>query len=269
LSAFFILGGFDELPGHEKFKPLNLFTSPHKSTSPLGDGFGTTVRLQDPFVIVSAPNADGDGGPGAGAVYVYETDLKKKWEIIQTIATGGGNDHVGAMEVNLADNLLFISATGTPLQPIPHETIHNQDFSGAVLVNRLNRRLEEGQQWWIPIQTIDKRTPGLGELTHTSTAALLDSEPATKEQRGAHFGLQMSYDPQGQWLMVGAPNQKNVDLHGNELANSGAVYLFRLGDRGVFQFVQKITHPKKPSAHDHFGANVRVYGRFALISNSP
>lgn len=269
MSTLFILGAIDELTGHEKFKALTVFESSDAGDPLLGDGFGTTVRLQDPFVIVSAPNATIDGAPGAGAVYVYETDLKKKWELIQVISSAGANDHVGGMQVDLSDNLLFVSAVGTPLEPIPHETIENQDFSGSVLVHKVNRRLEEGEQWWIPIQTLDKKTPGLHELTDTSLEALRSIEPSTKHQKGAHFGLQMSYDPEGQWLMVGAPNQMNTDIHGKELHNSGAVYLFRLDDRGGFKFVQKIMNPKKVSSHDHFGANVRVYGRFALISNSP
>ena len=202
-------------------------------------------------------------------VYIFK-ESDKKWETIQTISTAGSSDNVGSLQVDLENNILLISATGTPLQPIPNETVNNQDFSGALLIYKLNRREGEGDQWWDLIQTLDRNTHGLEDLTLSSAGALNPNQLPTLFQQGAYFGLQAKYNQENRLLLVSAQYQQNKDASGNPIINSGAVYAFRMNrERGKFELIQKITNPDGPSSNDTFGANVRLHGNYALISNSP
>jgi len=254
---------------HYKFTANKTFTGTVQGDPLLGDGFGTTVRTNKHFLVVAAPIAEHKGAAGAGIVYVFQKNLKK-WETIQKITAGGSSDNVGGFQADLSNNIMVISATGTPLELIPNETIDNQDFSGALMVYKLNRRIGEGTEWWVPVQVIDKTTPGLEELTNATPESLNPNQLMTNAQRGAHFGLQATLNKNNHLLLVSAHHQQHSDIHGNQIMNAGAVYALKLDhESGCYKFMQKLENPDGPSHNDTFGANVRLHGNYALISNSP
>lgn len=269
IAALLLLCPSVDLDAHTKFKAKKVLKGSFKGDPIMGDGFGTSSKLSNRFVVIGAPNATVEGSEGAGAVYLYQEE-DNKYIKLQTFLSNGAHDHLGQMQVDLHDNLLFISAVGTPLGAIPNETPENQHFSGSVLIYKLNRRLGEGEQWWSLIQTLDREIPELAELSHVSAGALKKGASIEEHQQGAYFGHQLSYDPDKRRLFVGAQYQKNSDLDGNELINSGAVYVFKFDSfHGKFKFEQKLTNPKKIQANDNFGSQVKVCGNYALVSNSP
>lgn len=269
LTALLLLCTSVDLQAHTKFKPLKLLKGSLKGDSIVGDGFGTSTKLNNRFVVIGAPNATVDGAEGAGAVYLYQEE-EGKYIKLQTFTSDGGHDHLGQMQVDLHDNLLFLSAVGTPLGAIPNETVENQHFCGSVLVYKLNRRLGEGEQWWTLIQTIDTKTPGLEDLTEASLEALRNPQDVHKHQQGALLGHQLSFDPVTQRLFVGAQYQQNIDMDGNTLINSGAVYVFKFDTfHGKFKLEQKLLNPEKMEENGTFGAHVKVCGHYALVSTSP
>lgn len=267
----FLILIFSQTSAVERYIPSKkIFKGEIEGHPLLGDGYGTTVRVNDHFVVVAAPQAQPNEAEGAGAVYIYTKNNKRRWEINQTISPLGSSDRIGGFQVDLEDNILLLSATGTPLGPIPNETVDNQDFSGAILVYKLNRRQGEGIQWWNLVQTIDRFTPGLEDLTLAGPTALRSNGPVTEHQQGAHFGLQMHYDKKMGLLLVGAQYQKGEDANGHHLKNAGAVFAFKHCKKtGKFVFLQKITNPEGCRENDTFGANVRIHGNYALISNFP
>lgn len=269
LAALSLLCPSVDLDAHTKFKATKILKGSFEGDPTHGDGFGTSSKLNDRFIVVGAPNATVEGAEGAGAVYLYQEE-ENKYIKLQTFTSDGAHDHLGQMQVDLHDNLLFISAVGTPLGAIPNETKENQHFSGSVLVYKLNRRLGEGEQWWSLIQTLDQEMPELKELSHVSKGALQADAPIDEHQQGAFFGHQLSYDPDTKRLFVGAQFQENMDLDGNPLINAGAVYVFKFDTyHGKFKFEQKLTNPVAPQANDNFGAHVKVCGHYALVSNTP
>ena len=269
LAALLLLCTSVDLHAHTKFKALKILKGHLKGDPIVGDGYGTSMKLNDRFVVIGAPNATVDVAEGAGVVYLYQQE-EKKYIKLQTFTSDGGHDHLGQMQVDLHDNLLFLSAVGTPLGAIPNETIENQEFTGSVQVYKLNRRLGEGEQWWTLIQTIDTKTAGVEDLTEASLKALRNPKDVHKHQQGALFGHQLSYDPITHRLFVGAQYQENTDMDGNKLINSGAVYVFKFDTfHGKFKLEQKLINPEQPEENGTFGAHVKVCGHYALVSTSP
>lgn len=269
LAALTLLCPSFDLDAHTKFKATKVLKGSFKGDHLVGDGYGTSCKLNNRFVVVGAPNATVKEADGAGVVYLYQ-EVEKKYLKLQTFTSDGAHDHLGEMQVDLHDNMLFISATGTPLGAIPNETVENQHFAGSVLVYKLNRRLGEGEQWWTLIQTLDQNTPGLEDLTLASKEALHKENHPAKYQQGASFGHNLSYDPETRRLFVGAQYQQNMDNDGNELINSGTVFVFKFDTyHGKFKLEQQLTNPEGSRSNERFGSQVKVCGHYALVSAAP
>jgi hypothetical protein len=268
LFAAVLLASLPILADGSDFRPLASFSGDTAipGSPAFGNGFGQTVHLHPSknFLFVASPVARPDGKVVGGAVYVYRKQ-GRQWLLNQTITTGGTSDHLGGFRIEANGKWLFISAIGTPLGPINPDTVDQQDLTGAIQIYKLD---DDSNQWQFH-QSIDRTTPGLEELTPSSSLGLNVTVPAFLVQQGASFGLNFSLDrPHGQ-LLVGAQYQQHTDPLGAPQINSGTVYAFRYA-AGDDQWVltQRITNPEGTSANDTFGANLVLDGDLALISNA-
>lgn len=244
----------------------SLKSSPTLPGSPqFGDAYGQGVLLHGNYLFVAAPVARPLGLTIAGAIYVYRRSGEgSPWQNTQIITTNGLSDHIGGFKMEARDETLFFSAVGTPVGPIPNDTLGNQNFTGSVQIYHLGKN---GQ--WTFGQSIDSSIPGLQDLTPVSGAAALNPFiPAFLNQQGASLGLFFSVDTKSEVMLVGAEYQAGVDAAHHALVNAGAVYAFKNNKAtGRWQLVQKLTNPDGMSANDTFGANVVLNGDMALISN--
>src|SRR5262249_49333238 len=143
-----------------------------------------------------------------------------QWVQTQILTTNGVLDHFSALKIYREDQWLFISGIGTPLG----ETIlKNKDFTGSLLIYRL----ADDSSTWIFHQSIDRKTPGLENLTVIDPASLAVfpdfPAPAFTASLGAIFGISFAVDLDAERLLVGASTQTNGNL-----INSGGVYAFQL-----------------------------------------
>jgi hypothetical protein len=226
--------------------------------TPLGDAYGINIYAKDDFLFVDAPVASTSGKDGEGAVYVYKNS-NQGWINTQILTTNGTLDHFGANKVVKINNWLFVAALGTPIGSLPVDT--PQNFSGSIRIYRLN---PSGQ--FVFVQTIDRSTPGLEDLTFVDPTGILP--PNVKEQ-GAAFGISFDIDENDNILLVGAPSQANIDHNLQPLINTGKVYSFKFNlDMGVFTLMESFTNPDGLQANDGFGACIRINKNYALISNA-
>lgn len=231
----------------------------------IGDGFGQTVKIYDKWLFVASPEASPDGKTGQGAIYVYRK-RDNTWLNTQIITTNGISDHLGDFQIEMHDKWLFLSAVGTPIGANQDDVALHQDFTGAVLIYRYDPL----DRLWKFSQSIDRTTPGLSELTPASPPTIPQdpASPPSQDQQGACFGLRFGVDLKSKIMLVGAQFQQGVDVAGCPIKNSGAVYAFKLNEKGQWVFTQKITNPDGMAADDVFGANIAIRGRLALISNA-
>ena len=61
LAACLLLCPSFDLDAHTKFKPLKVLKGSIKGDAVVGDGYGTSSKLNDRFVTVGAPNAKVEG----------------------------------------------------------------------------------------------------------------------------------------------------------------------------------------------------------------
>lgn len=226
-----------------------------------GSGFGTVVHLHqnENYLFISAPFARAANEVVAGAVYVYKR-VQGDWELLQILETDGVTDHLGSLNVYTEGKWLFISAIGTPIGP--GTTILQQNITGAIAVYKFSDQSEKYEFR----QLIDKNIPGLEGLTPTSLAGLDVTIPAFFNQQGASFGLTFSVNVKRGLLLVGAQYQQHSNDTGT-LINSGSVYALKLSENDEWTFLQEIVSPDGPAANDTFGANVKMCGDLAIITN--
>lgn len=239
-----------DLPGFDRFGPN------------FGNGFGTVASLHPTknFLFISASLTAPENRIIPGAVLVYKK-RGSEWENIQIIETLGTGDHLGSITLQAHGKWLFISAIGTPIGDDGSLSTSN-DFTGSLRIYKLHKKTDQ----WQLHQTIDKFTPGLEDLTPTTSFSA--TQPDQVQQQGAIFGFRFSVDLARGLLLVGAQNQQNRDAAGNSLINSGATYAFHLLSKsGEWKLDQKITNPEGAQPNDRFGSEIALYDDLALVSN--
>jgi len=264
LSFIFLSISFNSLNAETAYVPVQtLLPRQDIPFNPAaGTGFGVTVLVKDDFAFVTSPFVRPDNKPIEGAVYVY----KKKggeWVNTQILETHGDSDHLGLFQVELHGRWLFISSIGTPVGLIPNDVLTNQNFSGSVVIYKLNRK---GQ--FELFQIIDRSLPGLENLSVISPAALNPAIPAFLNEQGANFGLHFDVDLENQTMIVGAQYQAAVDGTGATLINVGAAYILKQNSDKTWSLSQKLVSPDGPRANDSFGGNVALHDGVALVSSA-
>ena len=67
-----------------------------------------------------------------------------------------------------------------------------------------------------------------------------------------------------QWLFIGAPEEDEDENNMNTILNSGAVYVYKIDQSGMFQFSQKIVSPNRSDSRG-FGISVEIDGNTAVV----
>jgi hypothetical protein len=246
------------------FEPIATLTPTIPGSPTLQDDYGHVLYFHDDTLFVGAISARPDPDKRVeGAVYVYKRE-NDQWINTQILVTNGMSDHFSAFTIKAFDDWLFVSAIGTPIGPIPHDTFENQNFTGSIQIYRRNKHT--GQYSFY--QAIDRTTPGLENLSVIDPAAVAPNPPPIQlTEQGAVFGFSFDLDPTHELLLVGAATQQNTDRSGNPLINSGVVFAFK-HQHNQWVLIQTLYNPDGVAANDTFGGVVKISKNYALISNS-
>jgi hypothetical protein len=246
-----------------------------------GAYFGSSVSLNGSGLLVGAPNDDNDPNlhttfSGSGAAYVYQQLSNNHYDTGQKLLPSDllQTDEYGT-SVSLLGDIALIGAPG-------HGYGHNYLPYGTAYVYQ---RAADGQ--WnqaAKFQATDYNaqqrrfgqsvalsgTNALIGAPHIDGAAYIFSQgasgawtqsaelfPADVHQYSDNFGDSVAL--QGNRALIGAPD-RNV----NGLSSSGAAYVFEQVN-GTWMQTAKLV-PDDPKQDDDFGANVSMFGDFAMVS---
>jgi len=208
------------------------------------DGFGGHVAISGATIVVAATGHDYDANGEnfldyAGAVYVF-VKTAGTWNLQQKITPSGTNARrsmdIFGSDVDIMGDTLVVGANGHEFDA---NGINEASSSGAVFVFT--------------------RSTG----TWTLTQKLVPNETANIRQ-SSQFGTSVALSASG-LLAVGAPYQSYDEAGGNQVYQSGAVYIFQ--NTGTWTQQKKLiaTGTNARNSGDRFGATLAFDGATLAI----
>ena len=194
-----------------------------------GDHFGHSVAIDGDTVVVGARGVNTQ----TGAAYVFRTT--DGWdtfvEVDKLTASDGSYEDLFGQSVAISGATVVVGASQS--RKIPEGYCPSLDCSGAAY---LFRTQDEGASYG-----------QMAKLTATDAAA------------GDSFGWSVAFD--SGTVVVGA-HSDNDACTDNPLCNSGAAYVYSLGDAGLVY--TKLTAPDA-AADDYFGVSVAIDGETIVV----
>ena len=194
-----------------------------------GNFFGESLAIDGDTVVVGARGVDTQ----TGAAYVFRTT--DGWdtyvEVDKLTASDGSYEDLFGQSVAISGATVVVGASQS--RKIPEGYCPSLDCSGAAY---LFRTQDEGASYG-----------QMAKLTATDAAA------------GDSFGWSVAFD--SGTVVVGA-HSDNDACTDNPLCNSGAAYVYSLGDAGLVY--TKLTAPDA-AADDYFGVSVAIDGETIVV----
>ena len=186
------------------------------------DHFGMAVAIDDPVIVVGAPDYSKTGSPSVsqcGGIYIYKRS-GSNWSLIDTLAANdaASSDYFG-QSVAIDENII---AVGAP------KTDDSGSKSGSVYIFFGNN----GEDW-------------------AQNTELKASDGSSEDQ----FGFSLAMD--GNYVIIGSPYD---DDNG---AGSGSAYIFYY-DGASWSQQAKLT-ANNATAGDWFGTSVNIDGSYAIV----
>ncbi|MEM7307625.1 MAG: FG-GAP repeat protein [Planctomycetota bacterium] len=270
-AAALMLGSFSAVAAQQqlaKFVPTEVAP---------GDGFGGSVAVQVPYLVMGAPFANAGPNQDAGAVFVFEQGVFDLWFLddILTASNGQPFDHLGE-SVAIDGSILVAGAPDTAT-------------GGAVYIYTLSGGS------WTEIQVLEptdhpQASDNFGESVAVSGGRLIGGDPGDDETASAAgaayvfaqgiFGIWFeeakllasdgtSFDDfgasvaiSGDQALVGAPSVTDAFF------NQGAAYRYTRTDATGWTESQRLV-ASDPNGVAEFGASVALSGTNRAIIGAP
>lgn len=195
--------------------------------------YGYSVALDGKFALVGCPD-DGllsNGKPSrAGSAYLYEQNEDGEWLVIHRfLASDSKKMDFFGRSVAIQGDFAFVGASG---HDFDEKMDYQKENAGAVYVFQ---RKDYGK--WFQVQKI----------------------VSMDRKENASFGLSIAVH--GDFLVVGAPNESNVDNSVFPFPNTGAIYIYRKAYNDKWEGFQKLlVVDRKPEMR--FGSSLSINGNY-------
>lgn len=209
----------------------------------VADQFGNSVAISGDYIIVGAFSEDEDANElntlnDSGAAYIFKKDQggTDNWGLIKkiTASTRAADDWFG-FSVSINGDYAVLSAHQEDEDALEANTL---SFSGSAYIFKKD---QGGTDNWGQIKKITAAIRAVGDT----------------------FGTSVSIN--GDYIMVGAPAEKEDASETNSLTSAGAAYIFKKDQGGADNWGQiKKLVPTIRATNDGFGFAVSINGGYAF-----
>lgn len=226
--------------GTDNWGLVRKITAPIRSAA---DQFGSSISISGEYIIVGAFNEDDDADElntlnDAGSAYIFKRDAggADNWGQIKKVAAGirGADDWFG-LSVSISGDYAVVGAYREDEDAQEANTLSG---SGSAYVFKKD---QGGTDNWGQVKKITAAIRATGDV----------------------FGSSVSVN--GDYLIVGAPSEKEDALEVNSLTSAGAAYIFKKDQGGADNWGQLVKLvPTIRASTDFFGSSVSINGSYAI-----